>query len=282
MILFENVTKEYPNGTVALQEVSFHVEPQEFLFITGPSGSGKTTVLRLMLSELQPSSGSIKINGEELISVKKKKLPELRRKIGAIFQDYKLIEDRTVFENVSLISEILKQGKEEIDEHVQEILGLVGLGEKSDLFPSQLSGGELQRTAIARALATQPQIIFADEPTGNLDEATSWEIINLLKKLNKAGTTVIIATHNQAIINSLDKRNIELKEGRVVRDTKKPKKDVKKKKKNEKQDEKGKKLAQKKADINNKKEEAKNTGIEKRTEKKQEAGSNSQIEEEKS
>lgn len=241
MIIFDNVTKEFPNGTTALQEVSFHIEPGEFLFITGASGAGKTTILRLILGELKPTAGKILVKGEEISLLKKKALPELRRQIGSVFQDYKLIDDRTISENVSLISEMIKQKKEEIDQHVEEILDLVGLKDKADLFPSQLSGGELQRTAIARALATQPQIIYADEPTGNLDEATTWEIINLLTKLNEDGTTVVIATHNQKIIDSLKKRIIELKDGRVVRDTKKPKKAVKKK-----TQEKAKKLEEKK------------------------------------
>ncbi|MCH7951887.1 cell division ATP-binding protein FtsE [Patescibacteria group bacterium] len=222
MIVFENVTKEFPNGTVALLEVSFHIEPGEFVFIIGPSGAGKTTLLRLLLRELKPTSGTVQVDKRDLSEIKKRELPILRRQIGAVFQDYKLIDDRTVAENVALVSEIIKQNEEEIDEHVKEILSQVGLEDKADLFPSQLSGGELQRTTIARALAAHPKIIFADEPTGNLDAATSWEIINLLLMINKADTTVIVATHNQDIMQSLDKRVIELEKGRVVRDTKKP------------------------------------------------------------
>lgn len=221
MIVFENVTKEFPNGTVALLEVSFHIEPGEFVFIIGPSGAGKTTLLRLLLRELKPTSGTVQVDKRDLSEIKKRELPILRRQIGAVFQDYKLIDDRTVAENVALVSEIIKQNEEEIDEHVKEILSQVGLEDKADLFPSQLSGGELQRTTIARALAAHPKIIFADEPTGNLDAATSWEIINLLLTINKADTTVIVATHNQDIMQSLDKRVIELEKGRVVRDTKK-------------------------------------------------------------
>ena len=197
MIRFENVTKEFPSGTTALQEVSFHIEPGEFMFFVGPSGAGKTTILRLMLREIEPSNGTIKIEGEDVSLLKKKKLPLLRRQIGAVFQDYKLIEDRTAAENVALISEMVKQTQEEVDEHVNQILEAVGLSDKNDLFPSQLSGGELQRTAIARALAIQPKIIFADEPTGNLDQGTAWEVMNVLLEICKQGTTVIIATHNQ-------------------------------------------------------------------------------------
>lgn len=237
MILFENVTKQFPNGTIALQEVSFRIEPGEFVFVVGPSGVGKTTILRLLLRELKPTSGTIQVDSSDLSSITKKELPELRRQIGAVFQDYKLITDRTVAENVTLISEIVKQNKEEIETHVNQILSLVGLEEKGELFPSQLSGGELQRTTIARALATQPKIVFADEPTGNLDPATAWEIINLLITINKEGTTVIVATHNQDAVKSLEKRIIELKEGRVIRDTKKPKEKTKEKKeKKEKED----------------------------------------------
>lgn len=237
MIFFENVTKEFPNGTTALQEVSFHIDLGEFVFVVGPSGAGKTTILRLLLKELKPTSGKIQVNKKDLNELSKKQLPHLRRQIGAVFQDYKLLTDRTVFENVALVSEIVKQSKEEIEAHVGKILSLVGLEEKGDLFPSQLSGGELQRTAIARALATQPKIIFADEPTGNLDPATAWEIINLLLIINKEGTTVILATHNQDTVKSLDKRIIELEEGRVTRDTKKPKEKIKKKKEKEESEE---------------------------------------------
>ncbi|OGY22121.1 MAG: cell division ATP-binding protein FtsE [Candidatus Chisholmbacteria bacterium RIFCSPLOWO2_01_FULL_49_14] len=222
MIRFENVTKEFPNGTIAIDDVSFVIDPSEFVFLVGPSGAGKTTILRLLMRELHPTSGMINVDGSDLAAIKKRELPLLRRQIGAVFQDYKLISDRTVYENVALVSDIIKRTQREIDEHVNEILSLVGLEEKRDLFPSQLSGGELQRTTIARALATQPSIIFADEPTGNLDQATAWEIINLLLMINKKDTTVIVSTHNQDIVESVDKRVIELVKGRVVRDTKKP------------------------------------------------------------
>ena len=220
MILFEKVTKQFPNGTIALQEVSFHIEPGEFAFIVGPSGAGKTTILRLLLRELEPTSGDIIIEGQNLMNIKKKHLAQHRRKIGAAFQDFKLIEDRTVRENVSLVSEMIVPKFEEVKEHVQDILTTVGLGDRGDLFPSQLSGGELQRTAIARALATHPKILFADEPTGNLDQATGWEIIKVLLEINKSGTTVMVATHNQEFVKALRKRVIELEEGRIIQDSK--------------------------------------------------------------
>lgn len=233
MIRFENVTKQFPNGTIALENITFTIDPGEFVFVVGPSGAGKTTVLRLLLRELFPSSGKVLVDDQDLGRLRGRELPLLRRQIGAVFQDYKLIEDRTVSENVALVVDILKKTQDEINNQVREILSLVGLEEKADLFPSQLSGGELQRTTIARALAIQPKVVFADEPTGNLDEATAWEIINLLMTINKKDTTVIIATHNEEIVKSLGKRVIELEAGRVVRDTKVPKQKQKEKKETE-------------------------------------------------
>lgn len=223
MIALENVTKKFPNETIALQDVSFHIDPGEFVFIVGASGAGKTTILRLLLHELKPSSGTIHIEGEDIGTLKKNELPALRRKIGAVFQDYKLLDDHTARENVALVSEMIKASNQEVGAHVEEILSLVGLKDKEDLFPSQLSGGELQRTAIARALTTDPKIIFADEPTGNLDPASSWEIIKLLLKINEGGTTVIVATHNEEMVKALKKRIIELEKGRVIGDTKQAK-----------------------------------------------------------
>lgn len=255
MIRFENVTKEFPNKTAALREVSFHVEPGEFVFIVGPSGAGKTTILRLLIREILPSSGEIYIEENDLLSMKKKQLPELRRQIGAVFQDYKLLEDWTVEENVSLICEMISSSPEEVKKEVEEILKLVSLEDKRELFPSQISGGELQRTAIARALATKPKIVFADEPTGNLDLGTSWEIMKLLTEINKGGTTVLVATHNQEILKSLDKRVIELMEGRVVKDTKKPTKKKKKATTKQESDDKKKKPIVKKETVEDKKEE---------------------------
>lgn len=223
MILFENVTKEFPNGTVALREVSFHLEDGEFAFFVGPSGAGKTTILRLILKDLEPTGGKITVGEQDLALLKKKLVPEYRRQIGAAFQDFKIIEDRTVRENVALVSEMVKPSLKEALTDVEEIIRTVGLGEKGDLFPSQLSGGELQRTTIARALAVKPKILFADEPTGNLDQATAWEILNLLLEINKQGTTVLVATHNHDFLSNLDKRVIELNQGRIIKDTKKPK-----------------------------------------------------------
>ena len=201
MIEFKNVTKQFRDGTVALDKVSFSIEPGEFVFIVGSSGAGKTTILRLLIRQFLPSAGSIFLEEEEVTALRPSKIPELRRKIGVAFQDYKLLKDRTVFENVSLAMEILGERPEEIKNKVSEILGLVGLKEKVDFFPLQLAGGEIQRIAIARALVTQPPILFADEPTGNLDPGTAWKITKLLKKIKEMGKTVVMATHNFDIVD---------------------------------------------------------------------------------
>ena len=216
MIRFENVTKEFPNGTIAIDDVSFVIDPSEFVFLVGPSGAGKTTILRLLMRELHPTSGMINVDGSDLAAIKKRELPLLRRQIGAVFQDNKLISDRTVYENVALVSDIIKRTQREIDEHVNEILSLVGLEEKRDLFPSQLSGGERQRVAIARALINDPKIIVADEPTGNLDSVNGKKIMDIFKSLNKQGRTVIVVTHDIHIAKYAN-RIIRIKDGKIVK-----------------------------------------------------------------
>jgi cell division transport system ATP-binding protein len=221
MIKFSQVTKQFKQGTKALDKVSFSISKGEFIFLVGPSGAGKTTVLRLLLKELNPTEGEIKVDGEDVTKLKKKKVPSLRRKIGAVFQDFKLLFDRTVEENVGLGLEILRKNEKEIKQQTKEVLKLVGLEKKHQLFPVQLSGGEFQRTVIARALVAEPKILFADEPTGNLDLDTSWQIVNLLKKINKKGTTVIVSTHNVEIVNALETRVVRLEKGRIVSDEKK-------------------------------------------------------------
>lgn len=223
MIEFKQVTKQFGDGTVALDRVSFIVKPGEFVFLVGPSGAGKTTILRLLIRDLSPTSGSIFLEKEELNALHSRKIPGLRRKIGAAFQDYKLLWDRTIFENVSLPLEIIGEFPRIIKKEVLEILELVGLEKRSDLFPLQLSGGELQRTVIARALAARPSILFADEPTGNLDPGTSWQIVKLLKKINEKGKIVIMATHNFDIVDSLNERVITLEKGKIISDKKKEK-----------------------------------------------------------
>lgn len=227
MIEFKNVVKQFKDGTVALDKLNFVIESGEFVFIVGPSGSGKTTIFRLLIREFLPTSGSIFLEKEEVNTLHRKKIPALRRKIGSAFQDYKLLWDRTVFENVSLPLEILGRSSRETENEVLEILELVGLKEKGDLFPLQLSGGEIQRTVIARALIAKPSILFADEPTGNLDPATAWQIVKLLKQINEKGKTVIMATHNFDIVDSLKGRVISLEKGKIISDKKKGKyKDV--------------------------------------------------------
>jgi len=226
MVKFDKVTKKF-GEIVALEGASFEIKPGEFVFITGPSGAGKTTIVRLILREYLPTSGIIKIGEDDLVKMKKKDLPKLRQKIGVVFQDFKLLTDRTVWENVALALRVLGKDEKEIEKEITKILGLVGLEERADLFPSQLAGGELQRAGLARAVVGQPEIIIADEPTGNLDLATAWQIIKLLQKVNKAGKTVIMATHNFEIVNAMKERVIELDKGKIISDKKKGKYKVK-------------------------------------------------------
>jgi len=223
MIKFEKISKRYKEGTLALDNISFFINKGEFVFLIGPSGAGKTTVFRLLLAEVKPTKGKIFINGEDISHLSKKNISLLRRQIGAAFQDFKLLFDRTVFENVSLTLEILGKKKEEIKQRVEEVLFLVGLKDKGNVFPVQLSGGEFQRAVIARAIASQPKILFADEPTGNLDPKTSLQIVDLLKQINKGGTTVIMATHNIEIVDLLKQRVIHLDKGKIIKDQQKGK-----------------------------------------------------------
>lgn len=223
MIIFNKVTKKFKDGTVVLDEISFSVEKGEFVFLIGPSGAGKTTISRLLLREILPSRGRIFVDNEEINKLNKKRIPYFRRKIGTAFQDFKLLMDRTVFENVSLSLEVSHHKSLAIKDKVQKILSLVGLHGKEDAFPKQLSGGELQRVVIARALGHEPKILFADEPTGNLDNETAWQIIELLKRINQEGTTVMVATHNVEIVNSLQERVIRLEKGKIKKDEKKGK-----------------------------------------------------------
>ncbi len=221
MIKFENVTKIFPNHTTALEKLSFKTNPGEFLFITGPSGAGKTTLIRLILREIFPTSGSVSVNNLDVAKIPSSRVFELRRKVGVVFQDFKLLNDRNVFENVALSLEVLGKSKIKIESEVHEILRLAGLEEQTNLFPIQLAGGEAQRTVIARAIVGQPEYLLADEPTGNLDPKTSWQIVKLLKQIQEMGTTVIMATHNVDIVNSLNERVVFLKKGKLVKDEKK-------------------------------------------------------------
>lgn len=223
MIKFENVTKKFGNGIVAVEDINLEIHDREFLFICGPSGAGKTTLLRLITRDLLPSAGSIFLNDWNLAKLPSRKIPHLRRKVGTVFQDFKLLMDRTVFENIAVALEILGEKDKIIKEKVNEVLKVLDLSSHANLFPTQLSGGELQRVVLARAVVGKPEVLLADEPTGNLDPAKSWEIIKILQEINEAGTTIIMATHNVDIVNSLGKRVVKIDRGRVKKDEKKGK-----------------------------------------------------------
>jgi cell division transport system ATP-binding protein len=219
-IAFDKVSKLFGNQTQALNDITFTIDSGEFVFIVGPSGAGKTTILRLLIRDLLPTSGQINIGKIEVTKLPKSRVPQLRRSIGMIFQDFKVLFDRTVFENVSIALEIVGKDAREMNKKVNEVVHLVGLSDKMNLFPVQLSAGELQRTAIARAIVSGPKLLLADEPTGNLDPTTSWEILKILKEINKLGTTVVMATHNVDIVNSMKKRVIAMKKGKIIQDEK--------------------------------------------------------------
>ena len=223
MIEFKEVTKQYSTGNIVLDNVSFSIQPGEFVVLTGPSGAGKTTIARLMIKDVEPSSGQIYIEGEDLAKLKSKHIHTLRKKVAVIFQDYKIIPDKTVTENIVLALQIINFPSDKIIERVNHLLDLVGIPDKYNLFPVQLSGGELQRAAIARAIAVEPMVLFADEPTGNLDPQTGLDIMNLLKKINAANTTLIVATHNHDFIDLSD-RHFHLDKGKMSSDKKTKKK----------------------------------------------------------
>lgn len=221
MIQFESVTKKYPNGQIALDDVNLKIEDGEFVFITGPSGAGKSTLLKLITRETRPSVGKVFIDEQDILKIPEGKLPILRRRIGTIFQDFKLLLNRTVFENVAVPLEVLSQKDSHIEKEVSATLEKVGLLEKANNFPAQLSGGEIQRTAIARAIVAKPVVLLADEPTGDLDPKTAREVVELLEKINKEDkTTIIMATHNEAVVNHFKKRVVVLKKGKIEKDTK--------------------------------------------------------------
>jgi len=220
MIYFDRVSKVYSPTSVALDEVSFTIEPQEFVSIVGQSGAGKSTLLKLLLAEERPSSGKVFFESLDMHKVRNGDLPKVRRRMGIVFQDYKLLPTKTAYENIAFAMEASGKTEEEIQQDVPQVLELVGLMDKAWHFPSELSGGELQRVAIARAIVNRPDVIIADEPTGNLDPINTWEIVNLLEKINELGTTVVLATHDKEVINSLKKRVITLEKGKMVRDEK--------------------------------------------------------------
>src|SRR3990170_3785365 len=215
MIEFKNVSKSY--GSIkALADISFKVANGEFVFITGPSGAGKTTLLKLILREILPDSGQIVFDGADIVGLSQEEVPHLRQKIGVVFQDFKVLPERTVRENVEVPLAVVGVNPEEWEGRVDQVLKLVGLDARTELFPSQLSGGELQRVSLARALVVNPKLILADEPTGNLDSETADGVMDLFEKINQEGKTVIMATHNERIIEKYKKREIKIKEGRIV------------------------------------------------------------------
>lgn len=218
MIEMQDVWKEYPNGTPALNGISVHIQSGEFVYVVGPSGAGKSTFIKLMYREERPSRGHIFVNGFNIERLKDRKIPLLRRSIGVVFQDFKLLPKLTAEENVAFALEVVGLSRRQIHRRANDVLEQVGLAEKSHMLPSQLSGGEQQRVAVARSLANNPSVIIADEPTGNLDPDTSWGIMRLLQRINDKGTTVVMATHNRDIVNSLKRRVIAIERGQIARD----------------------------------------------------------------
>jgi cell division transport system ATP-binding protein len=221
MIYFENVSKIYNGNCVALDSVTLRIKPQEFISLAGPSGAGKSTLLKLLICEEKPTQGKVLLDNQNLNLVYPADLPKIRRKIGMVFQDFRLLANRTVYENIAFAMEVVGEADKEIKQDVPQVLDVVGLGDKKNYFPHQLSGGEKQRIAIARALIHRPAVILADEPTGNLDLLNTWDIVNLLLKINELGTTIIFATHDREIINNLGRRVITLDKGKIIRDEEK-------------------------------------------------------------
>lgn len=221
IIALDHVTMKYPTGTIALNDVSLNIEEGEFVFIVGSSGSGKTTMMELLLRELVPTKGKIEVAGFNYNKIKPRQIPKVRRKIGVVFQNFRLLKDRTVYENVAFAQRVIETPSRYIRRQVPAMLTMVGLADKYKSYPKQLSGGEQQRVAIARALVNKPDIILADEPTGNLDPKNSWEIMNLLEEINAKGTTVVVVTHNKEIVDVMKKRVITLKKGVIVSDVEK-------------------------------------------------------------
>ena len=220
LITLDDVSKRYPNGTYALRDVDLNIEAGDFVFLVGSSGAGKSTLTRLLIREEVTTTGRVIVDGEDVAQMPRGRVPKLRRKVGVVFQDFKLLPTKTVFENVAFALVVTGHEGPIVREETDRVLSLVGLSQRRAHFPTQLSGGEQQRTAIARALVNRPRILIADEPTGNLDPVTSWEIIKLLTRVNELGTTMIMATHNAEIVNALRRRVVHLDHGRVVRDDK--------------------------------------------------------------
>ena len=221
MIVLEHVSKTYPGNVQALKDINLNIKKGEFVFVVGPSGSGKTTLFKLLFKELDPTSGSIYINKKNLKKLRHKNVPKLRRGIGVVFQDFRLLKDRNVYENIAFAQQVVGVPNRKIRKNVMTMLELVGLSDKVKSKPSELSGGEQQRVALARALINNPPLLLADEPTGNLDPVNSWEIMKLLDAINKRGTTVVVVTHNKEIVERMQKRVVTLHEGSIVSDERK-------------------------------------------------------------
>ena len=218
MISMRNVSKCYPNGSNALENVNIEIKKGEFVFVVGPSGAGKSTFIKMIFREELPSEGSLVVNGRNVTEMTLKDVPYLRRGLGIIFQDYRLLQDKTVYENVAFAMQVVEAPRREMQKRVNTVLDLVGLKDKVKSFPTQLSGGEQQRVAIARAIVNNPMVVIADEPTGNLDPETSWEIMKIFDRINKDGTTIVMATHDKSIVDTMKKRVIAIENGRIIRD----------------------------------------------------------------
>ena len=218
MLRMENVSKVYPGGSVALQDVDIHIKPGEFVFVVGPSGAGKSTFIKMLFREVLPTTGSIFVNGVDILSLTPKEIPYMRRQLGIIFQDYRLLPDRTVYENVAFAMQVIETPHRKIKRRVLNVLDLVGLRHRANAYPNELSGGEQQRIAIARAIVNDPILVIADEPTGNLDPETSWDIMEIFKEINASGTTIVMATHDKEIVDAMGKRVVAIEHGDIVRD----------------------------------------------------------------
>ena len=219
MIKLEHVSKSYSAGIPALNDVSLNIEEGEFVFVVGDSGSGKSTLIKLLLKELEPTEGTITINGRKLNKIRRRQIPKFRRNIGVVFQDFRLLKDRNIYDNVAFAQKVIGESNRSIKKNVPKLLSMVGLAGKYRSYPRQLSGGEQQRVAIARALINKPKILLADEPTGNLDANNAWEIMKLMEEINEQGTTVVVVTHNLEIVKAMNKRVITMQKGVVVDDT---------------------------------------------------------------
>lgn len=218
MLEMIDVSKIYPGGSVALQDINVRIEQGEFVFIVGPSGAGKSTFFKMLFREVLPSSGKVIVNGHDLVKMTDKEIPYFRRQLGIVFQDYRLLPDRTVYDNVAFAMQVIETPYRKIKRRVNDVLDLVGLRKRAHAYPTELSGGEQQRIAIARAIVNDPILLIADEPTGNLDPETGWEIMDIFREVNKSGTTIVMATHDREIVDEMEKRVIAIEHGHIVRD----------------------------------------------------------------